>query len=506
MPARFCPQCGTPAAPKAKYCIECGASLTGGGASAAAARGGGWQLTAVGGSVLGFFLVAGLGIWAAILSPEGPKPGPGRGAGRPNASQAQATAQDDLPPDHPRVPIQIPAEVKTFIDDLAKKASADPKDIATWSRLAQVYYRTSQVDPAYYDKARETYEHILEIDPKNADALRGLASVHFEQDEPDEAIALYERYLAIKPDDQPTRTALGASYLSAGNVEKATAILRDVIAKKPDTWPAQYYLGIALDQQGDKAAGLAAVKKARELATEPSVRAQIDQTIARMSGQPPAAATAEDTSPAAAPAASLTPFQKEVEDAFRAHQIMGPRIARIDWTTPGTARVVMRNFPMGGMPDEVKQKFTSRLADTLRDAAAKNPPGGRVKVEIADETSGAVMATVEPSAGTPEKPSAAANATPFQKEVEDAFRAHQIMGPRIARIDWTTPGTARVVMRNFPMGGMPDEVKQKFTSRLADTLRDAAAKNPPGGPVKVEITDEGSGAVMATVVPSAGAS
>ncbi len=397
MPARFCPQCGTPAVPKAKFCIECGTSITSGGAGVAAARGGGWQLTAVGGSVLGFFLVAGLGIWAAILSPEGPKPGPGRGAGRPDAAQATAQ-QGDLPADHPRVPIQIPAEVKTFIDDLAKKASADPKDVATWSRLAQVYYRTSQVDPAYYDKAREAYEHVLEIDAKHADALRGLASVHFEQDEPDEAIALYERYLAIKPDDQPTRTALGASYLSAGNVEKATAILRDVIAKKPDTWPAQYYLGIALDQQGDKAAGLAAVKKARELATDAGVRTQIDQTIARLSGQAPPAAAAEDTSPAAAPAANLTPFQKEVEDAFRAHQIMGPRIARIDWTTPGTARVVMRNFPMGGMPDEVKQKFTSRLADTLRDAAAKNAPGGPVRVEIADEGSGAVMATVVPSA------------------------------------------------------------------------------------------------------------
>jgi hypothetical protein len=52
------------------------------------------------------------------------------------------------------------------------------------------------------------------------------------------------------------------------------------------------------------------------------------------------------------------------------------------------------------------------------------------------------------------------------------------------------------------MSGMPDEVKQKFTTRLSDVLRDAAKANPPGGTVKVDIADAGSGEVMATVVPS----
>jgi len=49
---------------------------------------------------------------------------------------------------------------------------------------------------------------------------------------------------------------------------------------------------------------------------------------------------------------------------------------------------------------------------------------------------------------------------------------------------------------------MPDEVKAKFSSRLADYLRDAANAHPPGGAVKVDIADAGSGDVMATVVPS----
>jgi len=381
MPARFCPQCGTSAVPNAKFCIECGTPLDGGVARSATAS---WQMTSAGVAVLTFFVVAGLGIWAAVLSPSPPTPGPARAAARPAPQQS---AQAELPADHPKVPIQIPAEVKTFIDDLAKKASAAPEDVATWGRLAQVYYRSAQIDPSYYDKARSAFEHVLDIDKSNADALRGLGSIHFELDEPTEAIALYDRYLVLKPDDQTVRTALGASYVSAGDLDKAIGIFRDVIKKKADAWPAHYYLGVALDQQGDRAAGLAAVKTARELATEDTVKAQIDQTLERMGGTPPAETAA----------AARTPFQSDVEKAFRGHQIMGPRIVRFEWSSPGTGRVLVQNFPMAAMPDEVKQKFTGRLADVLREAAKTNPPGGTVKVDIADAGSGEVMATVVPS-------------------------------------------------------------------------------------------------------------
>jgi tetratricopeptide (TPR) repeat protein len=501
MPARFCPQCGTPAAPQAKFCIECGSSLTG---AVAAARpsSGSWQLTTPGIAVLSFFVVAGLGIWALVLSPSPPTPGPGRNAARPaggGAAPPQATAQADLPPDHPKVPMQLPAEVKTFIDDLAKKAAAAPDDLAVWGRLAQVYYRTAQIDPSYYDKAQDAFEHVLERDKDNSEALRGLGSIFFERDEPEQAIAIYGRYLALKPDDQTVRTALGAAYVSGGDVDQAISIFRDVIAKKPDTWPAHYYLGVALDQKGDREAGLASVKKAREMATEDSVREQIDQTIARMGGTPPppevASAGADGT---------RTPFQTDVERVFRGQQILGPRIVRFEWTAPGTARLLVQNFPMAGMPDEVKAKFMSKMGDYLRDIALAKQPGGAVKVDITDNESGDVMATVVPSPSSAPAAAAAAGPapSPFQADVEKALRGHQIMGPRIVRFEWTAPGTGRVLVQNFPMAGMPDEVKAKFTGRLADYLRDAAKAHPPGGDIKLDIADAGSGDVMATVLPS----
>jgi hypothetical protein len=383
MGARFCPQCGTSAVPDAKFCIECGTPLSGGrGASAAPA--GGWRLTTAGGAVAAFFVVTGLGIWAAILNPTPPPPAPGRGQAR-TTPAPNATASAELPPDHPKVPMQLPAEVKTFIDDLAAKASAAPKDVAVWGRLAQVYYRTAQVDGSYAAKAKDAFTHVLELDPKNIDALRGLGSVHFELDEPAQAIALYQRYLAIKPDDPTVRTALAASHVAAEQFDTAVTILRDVIAAKPDLWPAHYYLGLALENKGERTQALAAVQKARSLVTEDSVKDQIDATIARLGGE-----STSLTSP-------RTAFQNAVEKGLRDHQILGPRIARIEWIGPGAGRVVTRSFPMAAMPDEVRSKFTTRVADQLRDAAKTTPPGAPVRLEIVDADTNAVMASVEPS-------------------------------------------------------------------------------------------------------------
>jgi hypothetical protein len=98
----------------------------------------------------------------------------------------------------------------------------------------------------------------------------------------------------------------------------------------------------------------------------------------------------------AEPTAERSPFQSAVEAAFRNHPIMGPRIAGFEWTGPGVGRVTMRDFPMAAMPDDVREKFTGRLAGELRSARSASPVEGEVRVEIADASSGAVMATIAP--------------------------------------------------------------------------------------------------------------
>jgi cytochrome c-type biogenesis protein CcmH/NrfG len=332
--------------------------------------------------------LSGLAIWTAILSPAPPKAAPGGGS--PTRRTAAATTPD-LPPDHPSLPTALPAEAKTFIADLVAKTKDAPKDVAQWLKLGQVSYRAAQIDASYFPQAIDALQHVLGLEPENSEAMRVLANVYFDREEPKQAITYYERYLALKPDDEAARTALAAMYVSTGEKERGTTILRAVLEKDPSFWPAHYYLGVTLGQSGDGPTGLAELRKARELATDDGIRAQIDDAIASLGGTPP-----PPSAPAADSGGDRTPFQQAVEKAFRAHPIMGPKIARFTWSGPSTGRVLLQNFPMEGMPPAVREKFTSRLSEQLRQVKDANPVDGAVTMEIADATSGAVMATVTP--------------------------------------------------------------------------------------------------------------
>src|SRR5436305_964352 len=249
MGARGCAQCGTVPRTGAKFCAECGESLGG-----VPARERPWRLTAAGAAVLGVFLSAGLAIWTLILVPaQGRAPGGPRAASAPPAPGSQ-----QLPEGHPTVPLALPAEVKSFIADLAAKAKEKPQD----------------------------------------------------------------------------------------------------------------------------AGALAELRTARNVAGEDAVRNQIDEMIARLSGDKAGTAS--------------SPFQSAVERAFRSHPIVGPKIVRFEWSGPAAGRVLVENFPMEAMPPAVREKFTTHMGEELRSAQSANHVDGPVRVEIADASSGTVMATVTP--------------------------------------------------------------------------------------------------------------
>jgi len=401
--ARFCAQCGAPTTSGARFCAQCGVALDGRGVPAAPADDTGWRLTTGGLGVFGLLLVSGLAIWTVILSPSPPKPRPGAGPGGPAPEPEGGQAAQALPP-------EIPAEVKSFIVDLEKRAQAAPQDKALWIRLAKVYGRTAQVDPSYQPKALAAFDHVLGIDPDDREAIRGKASVFYDRNDHAQAIPLLERYLTLVGDDPSARTDLATMYLASGDGPKAVATYQAVIEKHPDFLEAHYNLAVSHAQLGDVDAAIAGFTKARSLATDDRARRQIDSMIAHLKGEaPPPMADAGmggmgggepggAPAPPVAPAASTasSPFQRDVETRLRATPIMGERIVRIDWPGAGQARVVVQAFPMDGMPEAVRSKFTERLVQLVREAAQANAPGGDVKIEIADAGAGRVMATVTP--------------------------------------------------------------------------------------------------------------
>ncbi len=167
---------------------------------------------------------------------------------------------------------------------------ADPTDVASRGRLADLYLaakryddavaqyteiiKTGKQDEAGYvsrgralemkgdlDAAAADYKKVVElgapgemanIDPMMEIAYYGLGSIALQQDRADEAVAQLLKALAIKRTDADAMNLLGAAYVKAGQPDKAVQPLRKAIEFVPIGWPEPYKtLGDAYKATGD---------------------------------------------------------------------------------------------------------------------------------------------------------------------------------------------------------------------------------------------------------------
>ena len=184
----------------------------------------------------------------------------------------------------------------TLIAKAEKQAQARPKDIAVWNRLGDVAFRSAAFDPANDDKAREAFAHVLELDPDNLDALRGLGNVSFDQRRFDQAIAAYQHYLGRKPKDVQVLTDLGTMYMAQHNSHEAIARYSAALALEPRSFPPQFNLAVAYLMLNDNPNAREALSRARALAPGEAARTRIDVLLARIDSNEMAKSTAASKS------------------------------------------------------------------------------------------------------------------------------------------------------------------------------------------------------------------
>ena len=376
--ARFCPQCGTETIPKANFCTNCGESLGGkaGGQpaqkSATPSVTGAPRLPLPGLIVLSCYLAVGIGLWVFVLrtEPFAPPPTP---------STQASTGGSALPQDHPQV--SLPEEVQSRIAELVAQANAAPQDPNAWRTLAEVQFRASQLDASYRSAALASYRKLFELAPNDLDALRGLGNVYYDLEEHHQSIEYYQRYLALDPDNASVTTDLGTMYLYTGQIDRAIALYQSVLAKQPGFFQAHFNLGVAYQEKGLPEQAAASLQQAKSLTDNTAVQDRIDQLLAQFSN-------------GAAPSQTASPFQQAVEALFRAHEMMAPKIVRIEWPSHTQARVFFRNFPMAGMPQTVRDSFREKLRGQLSDAEEKAGVNGVATVELIDIDTQQVMETL----------------------------------------------------------------------------------------------------------------
>jgi cytochrome c-type biogenesis protein CcmH/NrfG len=371
MPNRFCTQCGVSLLPEARFCTACGQRAGGGMGRALRPRGGErWA------PVLVAAVVVGLGGLAVGLGT--------RDAAPPNVPPPRGQAAGGMPEGHP--PLEVPEDVRKVIAKMADAAKEKPDDLEAWRQLGFVQYRSGQVDPTYLAAAASTYTHILGKAPDDLDALRALGNIAYDRNDPARAMEFYRRYLALKPDDLGVQTDLATMQLATREYDAALAGYQAVLRADPNYFQAQFNLAIAYRASGDDEQALAALRRAREIAADDDTRQRVDALIAHVSGAAPAAPQA------AVPGDG--DLHRAVEGVFRAHPIVGSRIDRIDWTGDNSARVLLRGFPMNGMPAAVREKFVDRVRGGLRQAKSDHQVTAALTVELVDAESGTVMETV----------------------------------------------------------------------------------------------------------------
>lgn len=385
MAARFCPQCGVKTVPQANFCAACGEALPDGKKGAKqrpeSSPPASWQPLTPALVVLSLYLIVGTGLWLFVLRSQ-----PFPSATAPGGGGQASMGGSVLPQDHPQV--SLPEEVKKRIAELVDKANAAPQDLTAWKTLAEVQSRAARIDASYRSAALSSYRHVLELAPNDLDALRGVGNIYYDFEEYAKALEYYQKYLALNPDDPSVRTDMGTMYLYSNDVDRAISEYQTVLAKRPDFFQAHFNLGIAYQEKGENTKALASLARARNLTTDENIRARIDQVLAQFGGSPPATSTTSHAT------AEHSPFQQAVEKLFRNHEIMGPRISRIEWSAPAEARIFFRNFPMAGMPPEVRERFLKKLRAQVAEAKHSDGVQGTAKIELIDADTQQTMETI----------------------------------------------------------------------------------------------------------------
>ena len=91
-----------------------------------------------------------------------------------------------------------------------------------------------QVRLERFDEASLTLRDLLEDDPTDADAARGLAEVALGRGDAAAAVAAYRKFLKAHPDDPSARLGLARALLAAGERDGAAPLVLEMLADHPD--------------------------------------------------------------------------------------------------------------------------------------------------------------------------------------------------------------------------------------------------------------------------------
>jgi len=124
--------------------------------------------------------------------------------------------------------LSLKGKYKEAIKEFRLYLEKDPKNINAITGLARTYMHQRD-----FEKAEKTFKKVLQIDPKNVASDLGLGMLYYQKGQLAKAEIHYKRAWEISPTSQAILSYLGNIYLRQGKLEEAVKIYDPYLKKNP---------------------------------------------------------------------------------------------------------------------------------------------------------------------------------------------------------------------------------------------------------------------------------
>jgi len=194
-------------------------------------------ISAMFGILLGF--IAGYLMHEVMVARQPPRLPPGMTSVAPDQQQAgggeapagAAGMAGPAPAGDPAAAAPMMGQVR----ELQARLDKDPKDVEALQGLAAMFYQIND-----HKKSAEYLARYVALRPDDQEALLQLANIHFDGKEWAQAQELYTRYLAANPGRSDIVSDLGVTYRETGQFDRAVELFHQAQKLAPDNWQALY--------------------------------------------------------------------------------------------------------------------------------------------------------------------------------------------------------------------------------------------------------------------------
>lgn len=169
-----------------------------------------------------------------------------------------------------------------------EQASEVSPSESNWMETANRYYAATRFveessRPILFAKAKECFEHVLELNPNNLDAKINLASCYVEGGaDPMKGIGMMREI--EKTDSNNVNLQLNFAFFSekSGQWDKAISRFEKVLKIQPDFIEAYLHLADAYQQKGDKAKAIESLQKYIALVDDIAIKTEVQDYINKL--------------------------------------------------------------------------------------------------------------------------------------------------------------------------------------------------------------------------------